>query len=86
MFGDRIAAAQKSQTFKATGSLAFLNDWTYPLGAEVLTPFGREQLFQLGVSFRVKYGRLLDKMKKRPVFRTTSQDRMVRLYEQQRPS
>lgn len=77
LFGDRIVAAQKSHSFKAIGSLAFLNDWTYPLGAEVLTPFGREQLFQLGVSFRVKYGRLLEKLTKPPVFRTTSQDRMV---------
>lgn len=70
--------AEKLQgQFKAKDGLAFLQDWKYPLGAEILTPFGRLQLFELGVSFRVKYGHLLDKMKKKPVFRTTSQDRMA---------
>lgn len=43
-----------------------------------MTPFGRQQLFQLGVAFRVKYGHLLDKMPHKPVFRTTSQDRMAK--------
>lgn len=32
----------------------------FQLGAEILTPFGRAQLFNLGVSFRTKYGALLD--------------------------
>jgi len=39
--------------FTATGSLSFLNTWTYKLGAELLTPFGREQLYELGVGFRL---------------------------------
>ena len=30
--------------FTATGDLEFLNTWTYKLGAELLTPFGRQQL------------------------------------------
>lgn len=30
--------------WKAKGDLGFLNDWEWSLGAEVLTPFGREQL------------------------------------------
>lgn len=38
--------------FKASGDLAFLNDWQYLLGAELLTPFGRKQNFDLGISFR----------------------------------
>ncbi|GAA6013176.1 hypothetical protein JCM10207_006195 [Rhodosporidiobolus poonsookiae] len=63
--------------FKATGDLAFLNDWQYKLGAEILTPFGRNQLFSLGVSFREKYGSLL-KPGQKPVFRTESQDRMLK--------
>ncbi|KAI5475288.1 phytase [Pseudohyphozyma bogoriensis] len=63
--------------WKATGALSFLNDWTYQLGAEILTPFGREQLFALGAGFRVKYGKLLQRGKK-PVFRTESQDRMLK--------
>lgn len=59
------------------GNLSFLNGWKNPLGLEILTPFGREQLFNLGVSFRTKYGSLL-KDGQRPVFRTESQDRMVK--------
>jgi len=30
--------------WKAKGSLDFLNNWTYKLGGELLTPFGRQQL------------------------------------------
>jgi hypothetical protein len=30
--------------FSASGALSFLNTWTYKLGAETLTPFGRSQL------------------------------------------
>ncbi|KAH9951980.1 phosphoglycerate mutase-like protein [Amylocystis lapponica] len=64
----------------ATGSLSFLNDWTYKLGEEILTPFGRQQLFDLGVSMRMKYGFLLKNFTETntlPVFRTESQDRML---------
>lgn len=64
----------------ATGQLAFLNEWTYKLGEEVLTPFGRQQLFDLGVSMRLKYGFLLKNFTETntiPVFRTESQDRML---------
>jgi len=50
------AAASNGTGFTATGPLSFLNTWTYKLGAEILTPFGRGQLFNLGVGFRVKYG------------------------------
>ncbi|KDE03545.1 hypothetical protein MVLG_05973 [Microbotryum lychnidis-dioicae p1A1 Lamole] len=46
--------------FKAHGKLGFLNNWTYPLGAEILTSFGRGQLFALGVKYREMYGQLLD--------------------------
>ncbi|GAA6017029.1 hypothetical protein JCM11491_006134 [Sporobolomyces phaffii] len=68
----------EAKHLKASGKLSFLNDWSYKLGAELLTPFGREELFNLGVSFRVKYGHLLETDSKRlPVFRTESQDRML---------
>jgi hypothetical protein len=30
--------------WNATGDLEFLNEWTYKLGEEILTPFGRKQL------------------------------------------
>lgn len=33
--------------WKASGDLAFLNDWDFKLGAELLTPFGRQQLCEL---------------------------------------
>ncbi|KAI0029734.1 phosphoglycerate mutase-like protein [Vararia minispora EC-137] len=62
----------------AKGELEFLNDWTYKLGEEVLTPFGRQQLFDLGVSMRLKYGFLLENFTNTlPVYRTESQDRML---------
>ncbi|KAI5121931.1 hypothetical protein M0805_000260 [Coniferiporia weirii] len=63
--------------FTAKDELAFLNTWTYKLGAELLTPFGRKQLFDLGVGFRIKYGELLKGFTDLPVFRTTSEERMV---------
>lgn len=64
----------------ASGGLEFLNSWTYKLGEEILTPFGRQQLYDLGVSLRIKYGFLLQdftEKNKLPVFRTESQDRML---------
>ncbi|KAL4077052.1 histidine phosphatase superfamily [Scleroderma yunnanense] len=64
----------------ASGPLRFLNDWTYKLGQEGLTPFGRAQLFDLGVSMRMRYGFLLKNFTDAnilPVFRTESQNRML---------
>jgi hypothetical protein len=63
------------------GELEFLNKWTYKLGAELLTPFGRSQNFELGVAFRQQYGYLLNNFTEQgrlPVFTTESQDRMVK--------
>ena len=40
-FAGRLEAASG---WKASGNLGFLNDWSYQLGAEVLTPFGRSQM------------------------------------------
>ncbi|KAL5478531.1 hypothetical protein ACEPAI_2715 [Sanghuangporus weigelae] len=77
-FATKLHNATTSETgFAATGDLAFLNTWIYKMGAEILTPFGRQQLFDLGVSFRVKYGELLKHFTGLPVFRTTSQARML---------
>ncbi|KAF5391937.1 hypothetical protein D9757_001686 [Collybiopsis confluens] len=58
-FATAVNEAAGNGTFVAGGPLAFLNTWNYKLGAEILTPFGREQLFELGVGFRVKYGKRL---------------------------
>ena len=43
-FAATIHAAATSTGFNASGPLEFLNTWTYKLGAELLTPFGRQQL------------------------------------------
>jgi hypothetical protein len=44
-FAAKIHAAANTDTgFNATGPLAFLDTWTYKLGAEILTPLGRKQL------------------------------------------
>ncbi|TFK25804.1 phosphoglycerate mutase-like protein [Coprinopsis marcescibilis] len=69
-----------AKDWTATGDLDFLNQWTYKLGEELLTPFGRKQLFDLGFSLRMKYGFLLNNFTESntiPVFRTESQDRML---------
>ncbi|KAF5349620.1 hypothetical protein D9756_008974 [Leucocoprinus leucothites] len=71
---------ENTQHWTGSGKLTFLNDWTYKLGAELLTPFGRQQLFDLGVTMRIKYGFLLENFTETntiPVFRTESQDRML---------
>jgi hypothetical protein len=75
------AASQNGTGFTATGSLDFLSSWQYKLGAELLTPFGRKQNFDWGVAARVLYGHLLQNFTEAgtlPVFRTQSQDRMVK--------
>ncbi len=45
VFAAKLQEAVTNGTgFTASGPLSFLNTWTYKLGAELLTPFGREQL------------------------------------------
>lgn len=80
-FAEKIANATKDGGFTVTGDLSFLADWTYKLGAELLTPFGRTQVFLLGSQHRQLYGNLLNNFTESstiPVFRTESQDRMVK--------
>ncbi|KXN83924.1 3-phytase A [Leucoagaricus sp. SymC.cos] len=69
--------ARTHHGLEVDGPLEFLKTWKYKLGGEILTPFGRSELFDLGVGFRVRYGSLLKEAKDLPVFRTTSQARMV---------
>lgn len=38
-------AATSPGGFKASGPLEFLNTWTYKLGIDILTTFGRQQLY-----------------------------------------
>lgn len=81
-FAAKIANATRADGgFSVSGDLDFLADWTYKLGAELLTPFGRTQNFLLGVEYRQLYGHLLNNFTEKgtiPVFRTESQDRMVK--------
>ncbi|KAK8128817.1 histidine phosphatase superfamily [Apiospora sp. TS-2023a] len=79
-FAEKIANATK-KGFEVSHELKFLADWTYKLGAELLTPFGRSQEFLLGLEHRQLYGELLNNFTEQgtlPVFRTESQDRMVK--------
>ncbi|KAJ6550010.1 histidine phosphatase superfamily [Mycena capillaripes] len=76
-FATLLHATASTTGVNVTGPLSFLSTWQYKLGAEILTPFGRSQLFDLGVGFRVKYGDLLKGFTDLPVWRTTSQGRMV---------
>lgn len=81
VFGDRIAAAKKSGSrFKASGPLAFLNDWRYRLGAEILVPKGRQELFDSGVLHAYMYSSLYNPRSK-IIVRTTTQDRMLKSAE-----
>jgi hypothetical protein len=47
-------------TITGHGPLSFLNTWTFKLGTAALNHFGRQQMFDLGVSMRMKYGQLLE--------------------------
>jgi hypothetical protein len=80
-FAQKLVNLTKNGNLTFSGELSFLGKWNYKLGAELLTPFGRSQNFMLGVSYRELYGHLLDNFTANgqiPVFRTESQDRMVK--------
>lgn len=83
-FASKLRNATRDGGFRVTGELGFLSEWTYKLGAELLTPLGRSQSFNLGIEYRQLYGDLLNnftEQKTLPVFRTQSQDRMVKTAE-----
>lgn len=42
-----------------SGPLAFLNDYEYRLGKELLVPLGRQQLYDEGVAASIYYGKLI---------------------------
>lgn len=80
-FGERVAAARKAGSgFKATGPLEFLNDWSYALGAEILVPKGRQELFDSGILHSYMYSSLYNP-NSRIIVRTTTQDRMLKSAE-----
>lgn len=59
-----------------TGELSFLNTWTYELGAEILVPVGKQELFDSGVLHQYMYGHLYPNNGTKIVARTTTQSRM----------
>ena len=63
-----------------SGPLAFLNDYEYRLGEELLVPLGREQLHMSGTKAAMDYGRLAEQdlaQGKHLFVRTGSQQRIV---------
>ncbi|KAI0066187.1 phosphoglycerate mutase-like protein [Artomyces pyxidatus] len=73
----KLHSAAAGAGLEASGPLEFLNTWVYKLGGEILTPFGRQEMYSLGVGTRMRYGDLLKGFSDLPVWRTTSQERMV---------
>lgn len=63
-----------------TGELSFLNDWSYTLGAEILVPRGRQELFDSGILFYYNYGHLYN-TSSHIIARTTTEDRMLKSAE-----
>ncbi|ORY18253.1 histidine phosphatase superfamily [Clohesyomyces aquaticus] len=83
-FAQKLINATRLGNLSFSGELTWLASWKYELGAELLTPFGRSQNFLLGVEHRQLYGHLLNNFTEAgtiPVFRTQSQDRMVKTAE-----
>lgn len=77
-FGSVIANATQANNLSVSGPLSFLSNWTYQLGAEVLTPFGAQELFDSGIKAYYEYGRLYNaSTQPKPVVRTTSEQRML---------
>jgi hypothetical protein len=74
-FGDKVA---KNAKFEASGPLSFLNEWKFELGAEILVPRGRQELFESGILHYYQYGQLYNPNSK-IIVRTTTQDRMLKV-------
>ncbi|KAL8724074.1 MAG: hypothetical protein Q9181_006998, partial [Wetmoreana brouardii] len=80
-FGTALASQIKAGTAgNFTGALSFLNSWSYKLGAEILVPVGRQELFDSGVLHYYDYGHLYNTSTK-IIARTTTQDRMLKSAE-----
>ncbi|KIW00552.1 uncharacterized protein PV09_07907 [Verruconis gallopava] len=70
-----------SSTLNATGDLAFLNTWNYKLGANILVPVGKQELFDSGVLHQYMYGHLYPNNGTKIVARSTTEDRMTQSAE-----
>ncbi|OAA73243.1 3-phytase A precursor [Cordyceps fumosorosea ARSEF 2679] len=78
-FGNKVAGEKGKATFQK--ELAFLRDWKYELGNDVLVPKGRQELFDSGVLHGYMYGKLYDPEAGKIIVRTTTQDRMLKSAE-----
>ncbi|CAL3962049.1 unnamed protein product [Diplocarpon coronariae] len=78
VFGDKMN--NLTGTFQASGQLAFLNNWKYELGREILVPRGRQELFESGILHYYQYAQLYNPNSK-IIVRTTTQDRMLKSAE-----
>ena len=70
-----------SGQWNASGDLAFLNDWEYQLGAEILVPVGKQELFDSGTLHYYMYGHLYPNNGSKIIARSTTQDRMTKSAE-----
>ena len=64
-----------------SGELAFLNDWEYLLGNEILVPVGKQELFDSGTLHQIMYGHLYPNDGTKIIARSTTQDRMTKSAE-----
>ncbi|KAI7666500.1 phosphoglycerate mutase-like protein [Hortaea werneckii] len=64
-----------------TGPLSFLNKWQYQLGAEILVPVGKQELFDSGTLHQYMYGHLYPNNGSKIIARSTTQDRMTKTAE-----
>jgi hypothetical protein len=73
--GEKIMA-QKGN-FTASGPVEFLNYYEFLLGAEILVPVGKQQLFDSGTLHYYNYGHLYPNNGSKIVARSTTQRRMT---------
>jgi hypothetical protein len=72
--GLKLAAAEGK--FTGHGPMYFLNDWKFMLGAEILVPNGKAELFQSGTLHYYQYGHLYPNNGSKIIARSTTQRRM----------
>ncbi|KAF2714013.1 phosphoglycerate mutase-like protein [Pleomassaria siparia CBS 279.74] len=63
--------------FRASGAMKFLNSWQFLLGAEILVPIGKQELFNSGTLHYYHYGHLFPNNGSKIIARSTTQRRML---------
>ncbi|KAF2853444.1 phosphoglycerate mutase-like protein [Plenodomus tracheiphilus IPT5] len=72
-----LKLANATGKFTGHGPLDFLNDWKFLLGAEILVPNGKQELFTSGTLHYYQYGHLYPNNGSKIVVRSTTQRRMT---------